>query len=183
MSAEPVSEIDDMSTTRLGRALPVSTPPAPNRISFRSSVVDTMVKTVSQWAIADLSHHLGTDLGQRIGLRRGPVPDRQLVAGLDQAGGHGLAHAAEPDPADFVRRFAHYDETSKGLLRFSSRRSLGGDHLPVHVSSPFPACCTWFAGGRRPGGVWWQPAQQRGVPPSRRPLCRRALGFDRGTDG
>src|SRR5258706_4620618 len=44
-----------MSTTRLGRALPASTPPAPNRISFRSSVVDTMVKTVAQWAIAVLS--------------------------------------------------------------------------------------------------------------------------------
>ena len=44
-----------MSTTRLGRALPVSTPPAPNRMSFRSSVVETMVKTVAQCAIAALS--------------------------------------------------------------------------------------------------------------------------------
>ena len=44
-----------MSTTRLGRALPVSTPPLPNRMSFRSSVVETMVKTVAQWAIAVLS--------------------------------------------------------------------------------------------------------------------------------
>jgi hypothetical protein len=55
ISAEPVSEIDDMSTTRLGRAVPASTPPVPNRISFRSSVVETMVKTVAQWAIAVLS--------------------------------------------------------------------------------------------------------------------------------
>ena len=55
ISAEPVSEIDDMSTTRLGRAVPASTPPAPNRISFRSSVVETMVKTVAQCAIAVLS--------------------------------------------------------------------------------------------------------------------------------
>ena len=44
-----------MSTTRWGRALPASTPPAPNRISFRSSVVETMVKTVAQCAIAVLS--------------------------------------------------------------------------------------------------------------------------------
>ena len=44
-----------MSTTRLGRALPVSTPPAPNRMSFRSSVVETMVKTVAQCAMAALS--------------------------------------------------------------------------------------------------------------------------------
>jgi hypothetical protein len=28
------------------------------------------------------------------------------VASLDQAGGHGLAHAAKADPADIVRCFA-----------------------------------------------------------------------------
>src|SRR5262245_50346597 len=44
-----------MSTTRLGHALPESTPPAPNSTSFRSSVVDTMVNTVAQCAIAALS--------------------------------------------------------------------------------------------------------------------------------
>jgi len=55
ISAEPVSEIDDMSTPRLGLALPASTPPVPNRISFRSSVVDTIVKTVAQCAMAVLS--------------------------------------------------------------------------------------------------------------------------------
>jgi hypothetical protein len=54
-SADPPSEIDDMSTTRRGRALPASTPPLPNRTSFRSSVVETMVNTVSQCAIAVLS--------------------------------------------------------------------------------------------------------------------------------
>src|SRR5262245_25843109 len=44
-----------MSTTRLGRALPDNTPAAPNSTSFRSSVVETMVNTVAQWAIAALS--------------------------------------------------------------------------------------------------------------------------------
>src|SRR5215813_8884203 len=44
-----------MSTTRLGCALPDNTPPAPNSTSFRSSVVETMVNTVAQWAIAALS--------------------------------------------------------------------------------------------------------------------------------
>jgi hypothetical protein len=48
ISAEPESEIEDMSTTRLGRAFPVNTPPLPNNMSFRSSVVETMVKTVAQ---------------------------------------------------------------------------------------------------------------------------------------
>ena len=142
-----------MSTTRLGRALPASTPPAPNRISFRSSVVETMVKTVSQWAIAVLSvTHLGADLGERIGLRRGPVPDRELVAGLDQAGGHGFAHAAEPDPADVVRRFAHYDETSEAPFAFLVAPQFGRGCTLLSMSLRLPARCAWLllaVGARR----------------------------------
>jgi hypothetical protein len=49
-----------------------------------------------------VGHDFGADLGQRIGLRRGAVPHREAVASLDQAGGHGLTHAAEADPANIV---------------------------------------------------------------------------------
>src|SRR5258708_6302407 len=44
-----------MSTTRLGRALPASTPPLPNRMSFRWSVVETMVKRVAGGGMGALS--------------------------------------------------------------------------------------------------------------------------------
>ena len=40
--------MDELSTTTLGLALPETRPPAPNKTSFKSSVVDTIVKTTWQ---------------------------------------------------------------------------------------------------------------------------------------
>jgi hypothetical protein len=49
------------------------------------------------------------------------------MAGLDQSGGHGLAHAAEANPADIVRCFAsHAKGTSlQNVVRCEFHRSLG----------------------------------------------------------
>jgi hypothetical protein len=61
-----------------------------------------MVKTVAQGHRSLVGHHFGADPGQWTGLRRGAIPHRNRVSRLDQAGGHGLSRAAEPDPADIV---------------------------------------------------------------------------------
>src|SRR6185503_6200692 len=53
--------------------------------------------------------HLAPDLGQRFGLRAGAVPDRDVVARLEQAFGHGVAHAAHADPADPGLVLCHCD--------------------------------------------------------------------------
>ena len=45
---------------------------------------------------------LAADLGQRLGLGAGAIPDGHVVAGLDEPLGHGKPHAAGADPADFL---------------------------------------------------------------------------------
>src|SRR5580693_5346786 len=49
--------------------------------------------------------HLAADLGQRLGLGAGPIPDRDVMARLDEPLGHRETHAAHADPADFLRVF------------------------------------------------------------------------------
>ena len=55
--------------------------------------------------------------------------------------------------------------------------------VAVHVSSPFLIFAALGLLVASASCVWWRSAQQRGLAPSRRPLCRRAVGFDRGADG
>ena len=50
---------------------------------------------------------LGALGGQRLGLGAGAVPDRHIVAGLEQAFRHRRAHAADPDPADLLCSLRH----------------------------------------------------------------------------
>ena len=57
--------------------------------------------------VEQLVDHLAADLGQRFGLGAGAVPDRDVVAGLEQALGHGVAHAAHADPADPLLVLCH----------------------------------------------------------------------------
>jgi hypothetical protein len=47
-------------------------------------------------------HHRAAELGERLGLGPGAVPDRHVVAGLDQPLRHGQSHAARPDPTDLL---------------------------------------------------------------------------------
>ncbi len=102
-----VSEIDDMSTTRLGRALPAQHAAGAEQDVLQ--VVGGRDHGEDGGAVRHgrlVGHHLGADLGQRIGLRRRAVPHRKPVSRLHQPGRHGLAHAAKPDPADVVRCLA-----------------------------------------------------------------------------
>src|SRR5262249_39487877 len=46
--------------------------------------------------------HLAANLGQRLGLGAGAVPDGEVVTGLEQALGHGINHAAHADPTDLL---------------------------------------------------------------------------------
>ena len=48
ISAEPSCEIEELSTTTFGFCAPLHRPPVANNTSFKSSVVETMVKTMSQ---------------------------------------------------------------------------------------------------------------------------------------
>ena len=65
---------------------------------------------------------------------RRSVPTESPWPALDQSCGHGLAHAAEADPADIVRCFAtHTTEPRCSVSRCEGRRSLRGDYAAVHV--------------------------------------------------
>src|SRR5439155_9034506 len=57
--------------------------------------------------VGKLVGHLAAFGGQRLGLRPGPVPDRDVIAGLQQALRHGGAHAAHADPADLLLVLRH----------------------------------------------------------------------------
>jgi len=62
--------------------------------------VDTIVNLVGEFA--RLVDDAPADLRQRFSLGAGPVPDRNGVAGLEQALGHRIAHASHADPAECV---------------------------------------------------------------------------------
>src|ERR1700735_5319410 len=52
-----------------------------------------------------MTAHLAADLGERLGFGAGAIPDRDVMAGLDEPFRHGKAHAAHADPADFLGVF------------------------------------------------------------------------------
>jgi hypothetical protein len=49
---------------------------------------------------SDRGHGLGAEIGQAFKLFRGAIVDPDVVAGIDQAARHGLAHAAKPNKSD-----------------------------------------------------------------------------------
>ena len=56
--------------------------------------------------------------GQRLGLGARPVPDLDRMAGPEQQLGHGMAHAAEADPADRLIAFRHRPLPCIARVRF-----------------------------------------------------------------
>ena len=111
MSAESSTEMVEQSTTIFG-ILPLpfgATPFGPNSTSFTSLPADTMREQhIDAGQVGQLVDHLAADLGQRLGLGLGPVPDRDVVAGLQQPFGHCVAHAAHADPADGLLSGRHF---------------------------------------------------------------------------
>ncbi len=57
--------------------------------------------------VGRLVDDLAARLGERLGLGAGAIPDRDVVAGLQQPLGHRVAHAAHADPADPLRVLCH----------------------------------------------------------------------------
>jgi hypothetical protein len=52
--------------------------------------------------IGEMIDHLAAQLLERFGLGAGAVPDRDVMAGLDEPLGHRETHAAHADPADLL---------------------------------------------------------------------------------
>src|SRR5262249_554544 len=50
----------------------------------------------------EIVDHLAADLGQRLGLGAGAVPDGNVLAGLEQALGHGITPTPHRDPTDLL---------------------------------------------------------------------------------
>ena len=57
--------------------------------------------------VGELVDDLAALGGERLGLGAGAVPDRDVVAGLEQPLGHRIAHAAHADPADLLVVLRH----------------------------------------------------------------------------
>src|SRR5262249_1740269 len=66
----------------------------------------------------EIVDHLAADLGQRLGLGAGAVPDGEVITGLEQALGHGITHAAHADPTDLLLVRCHSNSpcSSPGLI-------------------------------------------------------------------
>jgi hypothetical protein len=58
---------------------------------------------VDVFEIGQVIDHLAADFCERFGLGARAIPDRDIMARLEKALGHGKAHAAHADPADFLR--------------------------------------------------------------------------------
>src|SRR5476649_1429220 len=168
-----------MSTTRLGRALPVSTPPEPNRISFRSSVVETIVKTVAQCAMAVLSVTTSAPIrasGSALELVRFQT-DRPWPAFTRRAA---IASPIRPRPIQptLCDALLPIERNLCASFAFPMRASLRRDEVAVHVyrQDPFPG-----AGGavrRCPCRLRRDDSQQRRLAPSRQELQQRARRRD-----
>ena len=75
---------------------------------FDLKEVDILFSIVSTGKdLEEVVDHLAADLGERLGLGAGAVPDGDVIASLEQALGHGKAHAAHADPSDLRFGLCH----------------------------------------------------------------------------
>src|SRR5260370_330216 len=81
-------------------------PPPPTSDTPRGAIASSIGPTVLHAA------PLPAQLRQRLGLGAGGVRDCEIVAGLEQALGHGQSHAAHPYPADLLFVCRHFNSPS-----------------------------------------------------------------------
>src|SRR5262249_33853381 len=68
---------------------------------------DDREQHVDVFELEEIVDHLAPELRQRLGLGAGAVPDGEIVAGLEQALGHGQSHATCSDPDDLLLILLH----------------------------------------------------------------------------
>ena len=88
--------------------------------------VDDREQHVDVFEIGQMVDDLAADLGERLGLGARAIPDRNVMAGLDQPLGHGQAHAAHADPADLLRVLRGHAELLCEMRMFGGCPSTGG---------------------------------------------------------
>src|SRR5262249_16263423 len=73
--------------------------------------------------LEEVVDHLAADLGQRLGLGAGAVPDGKVVTGLEQALGHGITHPAHADPTDLLLVRCHSNSPCSSPVRIPRSNS------------------------------------------------------------
>src|SRR5262249_46666461 len=61
--------------------------------------------------VGQLVDDLAADFGEWFGFGFGAIPDRDVIAGLEEPLGHRIAHAAHADPSDPLRVRCHYNSS------------------------------------------------------------------------